>query len=278
MTDIIKIKVLNWHKWQRPIDKERRWVAVDIDFYNNPTIELLQRKDPTISHIFLWILTEAGRENSPAFEINQESLNFILKKVCGVSSNRFNIKKRLEELSKAFLIEFETISNEVLNDSESDPKPVLNDFKSPLEHPETRTAVINSINNKRSRSTRTETNTSQSKNKFLPDDFQLADRMFKKIQERNPEHRLPNLESWANEIRLAREQDSRTIDQIWNLFEWAQNDHFWHANILSPSKLRQKWDVLVIQTKRQNVLKPAQRTQTAYSNDKWKDGGGFATL
>ncbi|EOC0702337.1 helix-turn-helix domain-containing protein [Salmonella enterica subsp. enterica serovar Kokomlemle] len=54
----------------------------------------------------------------------------------------------------------------------------------------------------------------------------------------------PNWTSWANEIRLMRVQDDRTHKQICELFSRANRDSFWCKNILSPSKLREKWDEL----------------------------------
>ncbi|EBM5320044.1 primosomal protein I [Salmonella enterica] len=54
----------------------------------------------------------------------------------------------------------------------------------------------------------------------------------------------PNWTAWANEIRLMRVQDSRTHKQICELFSRANRDSFWCRNILSPSKLREKWDEL----------------------------------
>lgn len=56
----------------------------------------------------------------------------------------------------------------------------------------------------------------------------------------------PNWTAWANEVRLMVSQDSRTHKQICSLFKRANQDSFWCKNILSPSKLREKWDELSI--------------------------------
>lgn len=85
-----------------------------------------------------------------------------------------------------------------------------------------------------------------SEKKFSDDDLQIASWMFDCLKTRNPEHKSPNLEKWANSIRLIRERDGRKPEHIRALFEWAHNDSFWGANILSPDKLREKWDQLVI--------------------------------
>ncbi|BBV41354.1 hypothetical protein STW0522CIT26_28260 [Citrobacter portucalensis] len=56
----------------------------------------------------------------------------------------------------------------------------------------------------------------------------------------------PNWNAWANEIRLMRTIDGRTHRQICDLFKRVQSDPFWCRNVLSPSKLREKWDELII--------------------------------
>ncbi|MBP1131300.1 hypothetical protein JOE25_002880 [Serratia sp. PL17] len=56
----------------------------------------------------------------------------------------------------------------------------------------------------------------------------------------------PNWADWANEIRLMSTQDGHTHKQICELFAKANRDPFWCNNILSPSKLREKWDDLTL--------------------------------
>jgi hypothetical protein len=58
--------------------------------------------------------------------------------------------------------------------------------------------------------------------------------------------REPNWTAWANEVRLMVAQDGRTHKQICSLFKRASLDRFWCKNILSPSKLREKWDELTL--------------------------------
>ncbi len=80
---------------------------------------------------------------------------------------------------------------------------------------------------------------------------ETAEFIFNLILTLNPKHRAPNLDTWANDIRLMCERDGRTTDEIRALFEWANKHHFWKTNILSPATLRKQWDKLVIQ--RQNT-------------------------
>ncbi|MQH89186.1 hypothetical protein EI029_23430, partial [Escherichia coli] len=62
-----------------------------------------------------------------------------------------------------------------------------------------------------------------------------------------PFPKKPSLVSWANDVRLMRELDGHTHREICELFLWASRDAFWHTNILSPAKLRAKWDTLSLQ-------------------------------
>ncbi len=57
----------------------------------------------------------------------------------------------------------------------------------------------------------------------------------------------PNFDSWANEFRLMRERDNREPQEIKDVIDWCQADPFWQGNILSPKKLREKFDQLTIQ-------------------------------
>lgn len=97
----------------------------------------------------------------------------------------------------------------------------------------------------------------QQKGKWgTPEDHQCAEWIFsriKKLYEKAAETdgelsrpKDPNWNAWANEIRLMRCIDGRTHRQICDLFKRVQRDPFWCRNVLSPSKLREKWDELII--------------------------------
>jgi len=79
--------------------------------------------------------------------------------------------------------------------------------------------------------------------------FILAKRLYDRILENNPNHKKPNLQNWANDIRLMMERDKRTQKQIEYVIDWCQQNNFWKSNILSVAKLREKFDQLVIQIK-----------------------------
>ncbi len=88
------------------------------------------------------------------------------------------------------------------------------------------------------------------KKKFNDDDVRFAEWFYSGLISINPNHKKPNFESsgWADAVRLMREQDNRTYDEMGNLFSWVVQDSFWKSNILSPKKLREKWDALKIKS------------------------------
>jgi len=88
---------------------------------------------------------------------------------------------------------------------------------------------------------------------FSSFDIESSKRLFDLILENNPNAKKPNLETWANSIRLMRERDKRTEEQIMYVIEWCQKDNFWFKNILSTSKLREQFDRLVLEIKSKSV-------------------------
>ncbi len=81
------------------------------------------------------------------------------------------------------------------------------------------------------------------------EDLEAAKWMFKRIQVINPTQKAPKWFDWANDIRLMREIDGRTHEQICVLFDWASRDSFWHKNILSTKSLRKHFDMLTVKSK-----------------------------
>lgn len=86
--------------------------------------------------------------------------------------------------------------------------------------------------------------------KFSDTHRKLADLLYGKVTENFPNTKKPNLDAWAEDIRLMMQQDNRTAKQIENAIEWSQQDSFWYANIRSASKLRKQYDSLNAQADR----------------------------
>ncbi len=72
----------------------------------------------------------------------------------------------------------------------------------------------------------------------------VAKAMWEKIQPITGQARSPDFERWARDVRLLVERDGRTLEDVWRVFEFANRDQFWRANILSPAKLRKQFPAL----------------------------------
>ena len=86
--------------------------------------------------------------------------------------------------------------------------------------------------------------TSTKKHSFSEVDFECAEWFYNLVIMTAPKTKKPNLEKWASVIRLMREVDNITHDEISNVFMWANKDTFWASNILSPDKLRKQFPQL----------------------------------
>lgn len=86
------------------------------------------------------------------------------------------------------------------------------------------------------------------KNKFSVDDMITAEWLWSKIEAIKPNAfpKKPNLEKWADTIRLMVERDNRTHKEICTVYNYVRNDEFWRVNILSPEKLREQFPKLLI--------------------------------
>jgi uncharacterized protein YdaU (DUF1376 family) len=94
--------------------------------------------------------------------------------------------------------------------------------------------------------TKHQTLTSSTENKFSDDDLKLANFIWQRILLLSPKAKKPNLEKWADTIRVTRQMDNRTHKELQDVFIWANKDSFWQTNILSPIALRKQFDKLAV--------------------------------
>ncbi|MBW3114219.1 replication protein [Bacillus sp. MCCB 382] len=90
--------------------------------------------------------------------------------------------------------------------------------------------------------------------------FQLSVYFFERIRDNNPEYKKPNLQTWSDDVRKMIDIDKRTEEQIRYLMKWVQQDSFEMTNVLSPSKLRKRFDQLVMKVK-QEKQKPKKQKE-----------------
>lgn len=96
-----------------------------------------------------------------------------------------------------------------------------------------------------------------------PDVEALLDLLDEEIR-RNDARKIPKRnKANANAIRLLLDRDGYTEAEVASVIRWAQSDQFWHTNILSASKLREKFATLDSQMKsgrgRSGASSPASR-------------------
>lgn len=82
-----------------------------------------------------------------------------------------------------------------------------------------------------------------------PDVEALLDLLDEEIR-RNDARKIPKRnKANTNAIRLLLDRDGYTAEEVAAVIRWAQADQFWHTNILSASKLREKFAMLDSQMK-----------------------------
>ena len=103
------------------------------------------------------------------------------------------------------------------------------------------------------------------KNKTFTSDsveFRLSKLLFNEIKNNNPEHKEPNLQTWATHIDRMIRVDNRDPQKIANMIAWVQANSFWRSNVLSTYKLRDQYDQLAIKMKE----------SSSNQNEDWGDG------
>ena len=80
-------------------------------------------------------------------------------------------------------------------------------------------------------------------------EVRLSELLLEKIISRNPNHKKPNLQTWAKDVDRMIRIDHRTPEDIRAMVGWCQADPFWQNNILSTAKLRKQFDQLQLKMK-----------------------------
>lgn len=85
----------------------------------------------------------------------------------------------------------------------------------------------------------------------LGDALELANFLADKIAS-NGSKRPTVSKAWIIDMDRLMRLDGRTRNQVMSAIEWCQNDDFWRSNILSPAKLRSKYDQLRLKASQQS--------------------------
>ncbi len=103
------------------------------------------------------------------------------------------------------------------------------------------------------------------------DDLVAAEWIAVRVKKINPTCKEPDMKSWANTIRLIRQIDGRTHQEICSLYDWASKDSFWHKNIMCPASLRKQWDRLTVE-RAAPPASPAGKQNIDFNNTDWING------
>lgn len=91
------------------------------------------------------------------------------------------------------------------------------------------------------------------------DEMLLVDFFIKMIRKNSPSFKTPNKQSWADMIRKLMQIDGRDKKEIAKVIQFVQSDSFEKSNVLSPVKLRKRYDSLLIKmNEQQKKLQPQQ--------------------
>lgn len=102
--------------------------------------------------------------------------------------------------------------------------------------------------------------------------YQLAIFFYKQIQQNNPNHKKPNFQTWSDDIRKMIDLDKRTEEQVKYLMKWVQQDNFEMTNVLSPAKMRKRFDQLAMKVKRESKQVPSNVTPITQGAKKYNYG------
>lgn len=123
-------------------------------------------------------------------------------------------------------------------------------------------------NDKNEKNDKNNNTSKKSKKRIYSDDDpnkKLAKLLLKHI-EANQEIKEPDLDKWANTIRLTIEADKRSGKDVQDMILWATQHNFWSGVVLSPTSLRRNWDKMAVQkNKKSNKSVPdSELPETGY--------------
>ncbi|MBZ3647489.1 hypothetical protein ACSX0U_08755 [Enterococcus hirae] len=170
------------------------------------------------------------------------------------------IKKFEKEgmLSISSTPKYSVISINKWEDYQSSDQHLSSDRPAPVQHLSTNKNDKNDNNNNPRNSRKTREYADDDPNK------KLAILLLKLIR-KNRSLKEPDLNKWANTIRLTIEADKRTGKEVQDMIVWATNHDFWSTVISSPTSLRKNFDTMVGQKNK--------RKQQNISNDELPETG-----
>ncbi|OHR73977.1 hypothetical protein HMPREF3291_05170 [Bacillus sp. HMSC76G11] len=236
-------KMLGSTIWQDP-DLFRLWMYCLMKASYKNRVVLIEKQEVEL---------QAGEFVTGRFTLHQEFNQGIPPRKQAKDTTLWSWLKKLESLGNLDIKSFNKYSvvsivnwNEYQESLTTEPQQ--NDSKLTAEPQQTDT----NKNVKKEKNDKKEIKNSR-KQVFDDTHYQLSLYFLEQIRKNNPDHKQPNLDTWSNDIRLMMVQDKRTEEQIKYLMKWVQEDSFECTNVLSPSKLRKRYDQLVMKVKQEKA-------------------------
>ena len=235
------------------------WFKHKSDARNSLKLRKVRRKFGADGYAIYWFCLEAI-----TYEVGPDNLTFELKEDSETIAFELNIQeKRVEEII-LYMVNiglFESSSNMItcLKLAESIDKSMTNSPKMRkwLDKKSVMTCagdvktcaeldIDKEIDKDKDNKPLVKPKAKPSKYKYSDYDMEFAKWMHGRLLVQNPNFKKPNLESWANTLRLMFEVDKRDPVKVGEVFTWANQDDFWNSNILSPASLRKQFDKLIV--------------------------------
>lgn len=109
------------------------------------------------------------------------------------------------------------------------------------------------------------------------DVMQVCEHLSKRIKEHATRAGAGEISrSWPDDARKLLDLDGVPLAEVLAVIDWAHDSDFWRSNILSPKKLRLKWDTLVLQARRDpgwsdRVVGRADRVSGLVAEGRWSE-------
>lgn len=189
------------------------------------------------------------------------------------------IKSKIEQLVKENRIEIETtdygtlftvLNYEEYQGFERYTKPISeqqqNSNRTASEQQQNNNKNVN--NDKNDKNVKDSTSGKRKKRVYPDDDPNkiLAKTLFKLIK-KNQDIKEPNLDDWANTIRLTIESDKRSGKEVQEMIVWATQHEFWSTVVLSPSSLRKHFDKMKAQKDKPRTTSGTNKLQNTGSDE-----------
>lgn len=232
-----------------------KWIKISTTLFDDEKVKLIQKMPQGPERILFWIqlLTMAGRVNDDGSIYLREGKAFskeMLAVVTGQSSEFVETTLNLLEdmgmieVDKKGIIEivnWEKHQNiEALSKIKEQNRERQRLYRERLKEKQEQ----RNVTSRDSSITVTHQNKNKNKNNTSPLSVELCEFFISKIKENNPKFKQPNIDQWANDMDKIIRLDKREPEEIKAVIAFCQSDEFWKSNILSPKKLREKFDML----------------------------------